>query len=282
MEKEFQENNYSILMSVYAKENPAYFDEALSSLLHQTILTDDFVLVCDGPLTEELDAIIKKYDEQYPGIFNVVRLEKNGGVGRAVMIGLPRCKNELIMRADSDDISLPHRAEIEIKILEEGGYDVCSSTVSTFTVSPDKIEGERKLPSTHEEIVKFAKLRSPFNQPSAIFRKSKALEVGGYQPYRFGEDYDLWVRMLIGGAKGFNIEESLVLMRMDSNTYKGRKNKEAYRCRIKTGKYMRKQKFISLFAYWKFRLVYWFQYVTPPALNEWVYKRVLQKKSKNK
>lgn len=49
---------YSVLMSVYSKENPAWLKLAIESIQDQTLPTSDFVLVCDGPLTPELDGVI--------------------------------------------------------------------------------------------------------------------------------------------------------------------------------------------------------------------------------
>lgn len=50
--------NYSVLMSVYYKEHPDYLRQSMQSIYDQTVPTDDFVLVCDGLLTPELDAVI--------------------------------------------------------------------------------------------------------------------------------------------------------------------------------------------------------------------------------
>ena len=47
--------NYSVLMSVYIKEKPEFLRESMQSIYDQTIPTDDFVLICDGPLTKELN-----------------------------------------------------------------------------------------------------------------------------------------------------------------------------------------------------------------------------------
>ena len=80
--------DYSILMSVYCKENPAFLDEAMKSMMEQTVLTNDFVIVCDGPLSPELDAVLDRYVQLYPGIINVVRLEKNVGIGMAANISM--------------------------------------------------------------------------------------------------------------------------------------------------------------------------------------------------
>ena len=53
-------------------------------MMNQTILTDDFVLIEDGPLTDELELVVKEFEEAYPRIFNVVRLERNLGLGLAL------------------------------------------------------------------------------------------------------------------------------------------------------------------------------------------------------
>ena len=57
---------YSVLMSIYYKEDSTYFKQSLESILSQTVRTDDLVLVCDGPLTPELDAVIEEYVQAYP------------------------------------------------------------------------------------------------------------------------------------------------------------------------------------------------------------------------
>ena len=47
---------YSVLMSVYYKEKPEYLKQAIESIQAQTLPTDDFVLVCDGPLNDALSS----------------------------------------------------------------------------------------------------------------------------------------------------------------------------------------------------------------------------------
>ena len=51
---------YSVLMSVYSKEKPDYLKQAIESIQMQTFPTDDFVLVCDGPLNDMLDLVINE------------------------------------------------------------------------------------------------------------------------------------------------------------------------------------------------------------------------------
>ena len=87
--------SYSVLMSVYVKEKPEYLQQAIESIQNQTVSTNDFVLVCDGPLTFELDAVIRTKQEVMGSTLNVVRLEKNSGLGNALNEGIKHCKTKL-------------------------------------------------------------------------------------------------------------------------------------------------------------------------------------------
>ena len=95
------DNNYSVLMSVYNKEKPEYLRESMQSIYDQSVPTDDFVLVCDGPLNEGLDRVIAEMSGQFGGRLSVHRLEKNCGLGNALNFGLKFCRNELVARMDS-------------------------------------------------------------------------------------------------------------------------------------------------------------------------------------
>ena len=107
---------YSVLMSVYHKEKPEYLRQAIESIQAQTLPTDDFVLVCDGPLNDALDEVIIKKQQEMGTTLNVVRLAKNGGLGNALNEGIKHCKNELVARMDSDDIAYTNRCEKQIAV----------------------------------------------------------------------------------------------------------------------------------------------------------------------
>ena len=85
------EKKYSVLMSVYHKENPTWFDESIKSMFEQTIKPNEFVLVEDGPLTKELYDVVEKYKTKYPKEFKVVAIEKNVGLGPALKKGVEEC-----------------------------------------------------------------------------------------------------------------------------------------------------------------------------------------------
>ena len=83
---------YSVLMSVYGKENSVWFKKAAESMLNQTAPPDEFVLICDGPLTEELETAVEELDRSYPGMFQILRLKENVGLGEALRQGILLCQ----------------------------------------------------------------------------------------------------------------------------------------------------------------------------------------------
>ncbi len=215
--------SYSVLMSVYYKEKPRFLKESIDSMLEQTVLTNDFVLVCDGPLTPELDAVIAEYEQNYPNLFQMIRLEQNMGLGRALNIGMEYCTNDLIARMDSDDIALPDRCEKQLNFFAaHPELDIASGSVAEFSTTPDEIQSVRALPQTQEEIKHFIGKRNPINHPCVMYRKKSVLSAGGYQHFPLFEDYYLWARMFLNGAVFYNLPDTLVYMRAGSGMYQRR------------------------------------------------------------
>lgn len=268
--------NYSVLMSVYKKEMPSNLKEALESIFHQTLKSNDVVVVCDGELNQELNEVLDIFKNSYPEL-NIIRKSENTGLGDSLAIGLLHCKNNIIMRADSDDISLLDRAEVEIEFMHNNNLDIVSSNVDLFSESVDKIIGSRIVPLSHKEIVSFSKSRSPFNHPAVMFKKNIVLRAGNYRNLRNKQDYDLWVRCIQVGAKCSNINKSLVYMRTCDDLVNRRRSKTAYQCSKEIFKYMKETKYISKGRYWLNRFIYAAQYYSPKFISVFVY-RLLHKK----
>ena len=183
--------NYSILQSVYKSDNPEYLRLSIKSMLAQTMLSDDYVIVEDGPLTEELESVIVHLEQSHPEI-SVVRLENNVGLGKALNAGLVVCRNELVARMDSDDISVPDRCERLVSCFEsDPTLDIVGSHVREFVGTPENVVGERRVPVDDESIHQYLRRRDPFNHPAVMFRKSKVLACGSYGDYRKNQDTDL-------------------------------------------------------------------------------------------
>lgn len=216
-----EKTNYSVLMSVYYKEKPEYLRESMASIYDQTVSTNDFVLVCDGPLSDALEEVIVEMQELFEKHLHVVRLEKNSGLGNALNYGLDFCKNELVARMDSDDIAFMDRCENQLKCFESmSNLAIASGTILEFENSIEEITGKRQVPLSHTEICKFSRKRNPFNHPAVMFKKSEVKEAGGYsEEYPLFEDYYLWVRMLRNGSKGLNLATPVLYMRTPADMY---------------------------------------------------------------
>lgn len=225
---------YSVLMSLYIKENPVYLRESIESMLNQTILPDEIIIVKDGPLTEELDNVLNNYQKNYPEIIKIIVSKKNIGLGQALNLGLEYCSNELVARMDTDDISLSERCEEQINAFKEDKDLVILGTMVDEFNDPGTVISTRIVPITHNDIYQFGKRRSPFNHPSVMYKRSKVLECGGYSNLRRNQDVDLFGRMLFMGHKSSNIEKSLVLFRSNNDLSRRRKSWENTKSYIMT------------------------------------------------
>ncbi len=215
---------YSVLMTVYGKDNPAYFSLALHSMLVQTYPADEIIIVKDGPIPAPLQQVI---DEALTDGAPIVPVEllQNQGLGLALNAGLGVAKNELIARMDADDYSLPQRCEKQVKEFEKNPQlDIVGCPVLEFVGDIHHIVGKREVPLTNSQIYAFAKRRDPFNHPTVMYRRSAVLKAGGYSSYRKNQDTDLWIKMLSQRATCLNLAEPLVYFRFDKNTYQKRKS----------------------------------------------------------
>ena len=271
-------NKYSVLMSVYAKEKPEYLRCAVDSMLDQTVSADEIVIVKDGPLTEELDSIIAEYQEKYPDLFSVVVSEKNIGLGNALNLGLSKCRNELVARMDTDDISKPDRCEKQLRAFEENDLlDLIGSSVDEFYSDPGEIVSRRVVPTEHKDIYEFAKRRSAFNHPTVMYKKTKVMQVGGYSDLRRNQDVDLFGRMLFSGCIAANIEESLLYFRSNNDLAKRRRSWENTKSYIDTIGRLWKMGYSSFGDYLMVAVAQTGMFLMPIKLQHWVYKKFLRK-----
>lgn len=267
---------YSVLMSVYIKENSEFLKEALDSMLNQTILTNDLVLVCDGPLTIELEEVINQYKKQFPDIINIIKLKENMGLGVALNTGLKYCKNELVARMDTDDISLPNRCELQLsKFKNNKELALLSGKILEFQSDSEIITGSRVVPLLNDEIIQFSRKRNPFNHPAVMFRKSIVEEVGGYdEKYHLFEDYYLWVRILKAKYIGENIEKPLLLMRTPPDLYLRRGGYSYAKDLLKFNDWMRSIGWISNFDYVLSALPHAIVCILPNFIRKFIYQKL--------
>ncbi|MDQ0254463.1 glycosyltransferase involved in cell wall biosynthesis [Evansella vedderi] len=269
---------YSVLMSVYHKEKPEYLKDSIISMSNQTIPPDEIVLVKDGPLTKELDTVIEEFLSN--DLLKVISLTENVGLGKALNIGLSKCRNELIARMDTDDISVNNRCEKQLEVFSKNdSLSVVGTAVAEFIGETDNIIAYKEVKTTYREILNNIKFRNPINHPSVMFKKSDVLSVGSYKHLDLNEDYYLWLRMVQQGFVLQNINEPLVMMRITDETYLRRGGWNYFITQKKLFDFMLKNGLINILEYTYNNLVRLIMRVLiPNRLRKILYLKVLRKK----
>ena len=269
---------FSVLMSLYVKEKPEYFRTALESVLNQTVMPSEIVIVKDGPLTEDLEAELKCFMEKDPNLYVIVPLETNRGLGLALAEGMLHCSNELVARMDTDDVCVPNRFELQLEEFENNPtLDICGGYIEEFEDDVNVIVAKRTVPLTHEEIVKYQRKRDGFNHVSVMFKKSAVLKAGNYQSCLLMEDTLLWVNMFQSGAIGKNLDQTLVLVRIGKEMYERRGGLSYFRKYKEGRKRILKTKYISLVDYYVSIIVQFIVALLPNKLRGWLFRKVLHR-----
>lgn len=206
---------FSILSSIYHKENPQHFNKCMESIwVKQTIKPNEMVLVKDGMLTPELDQAINNWKERLDNSLKVITLPHNVGLGKALNEGLKHCSYEWIFRMDTDDICVKDRFEKQLEyIAEHPSVVLLGGQIEEFNTIPEKTTAKRFVPMTQQNIILFAQKRSPFNHPTIAYKKSIIEKLGGYQHHLLMEDYNLWIRLLAKQYEVANLPDTLLYMR---------------------------------------------------------------------
>lgn len=210
---------FSVLMSIYKNEQPEFLKMALNSILDQTLIPSEIVIVEDGPLTKSLYEVLDEYSKKFQ-IIKRVPFEKNRGLGLALRDGILACSNEWIARMDTDDISMPNRFECQFNYLSlHSDVALLGTWIKEFSKDSKHPETKTKLPCSHDDICSFAKKRNPFRHVTVVYKKSAVLDSGNYRDFLWFEDYDLFLRMIMKGYQVANIPEYLVMVRADSDMF---------------------------------------------------------------
>ena len=272
---------YSVLMSVYSKVKPEELVLSVSSIVNQTVQPDEFIIVWDGPVGDELKDVVKKYSDENPEMFTLIQLPENHGLAYALNVGIKASRNELIARMDADDIALPERCELQLKEFEKNpNLALVGAITRRFTHSPeDAVNLVQKRPVTMEEIRENLRRNNPFAHPLVMYRKSAVLACGGYDDQLIRrQDYDLFSKMIYQGYECMNIDKVLLLFREDENFMQRNRNKESSDMRIEVQKRVLKRGQCSLTDF----LYIWFMIRVAQILPQNIYKYVFTKIKKSK
>lgn len=270
--------DYSVLMQVYNKVPPEQLEQAVRSMLGQSHAPVDFVLICDGELTEVQEDVISAIIKDYPEKMNIQRFSEHITVGAGSNHGMKHCKCELIARMDADDIAMPERCAVQVaEFAAHPELDIVGGYIAEFKEGEEQNALLREVPLEHEEIVKYARRRAPFNNVTVMMKKAAAQAAGGYRDLTRAEDYDLYCRMLMNGAKGRNLPQVMVRCRVSEDGYERRKGWEHAKSLISVRRDLYKMGFTGLLDFLIMSAIHIAVFLMPASFTNWLYSRHLRK-----
>lgn len=205
-------------MSTYAADDAEHLLLAGRSMIEQTLLPDEIVLVCDGVLTEDLLAALKtlEIEARAKGIvWKQVDLPENRGLARALNAGIAELTSDWVARMDADDYALPQRLEKQVNYLKNNpDTEVLFTAQAEFYTSHETVDALKVVPTEHDDIVSLLRWRNIISHPTVVYSRKRLFEAGGYRAVPYLEDYDLYMRMLEKGATFGALEEPMVHVRV--------------------------------------------------------------------
>ena len=216
--------NVSVLMAAYNGDNISHFRQALASVINQDFSgTMEIIVSFDGPVDKEFENIVKNQIHNPKNIpILVVQNITNKGPANARNRAFDACSGEFVAIADADDVSEPSRISLQSKMILENNLDVLGSNYSEIGEAGEHFN-EKYMPQTHRQILNACPFVSPIANPTAFFKRATLEEFKFDETLRFGEDYSLWIRLLLAGKTFGNHPESLVRFRRSQNFYNKRK-----------------------------------------------------------
>lgn len=212
-----QKPKVSIIMSVYNGEE--YLEGAIESILNQSMKDFEFILINDGS-EDSSGKIMKKYAVQDSRIIFID--QKNSGLAEALNKGIKIASGKYIARQDADDMSLPERLKKQVNLLDSrNDVGICATNVwfagrdGTPVYSfecPDMASFNKNLK------LRLLEGRYFITHGSVMIRKTVLQNLNQIYRFRYGQDYDLWLR-LAGKTTFYIIEDPLyIYRRIDKNT----------------------------------------------------------------
>ena len=261
-----------------------YVSQCMKSVVRQTVAPAEILFVCDHDTPEALKAVIRECVEpkRIPYSFvDCTDITRRGGqLGAVLARGVQMCSCDLVARMDADDIAPFYRCELQLNAFaSDSELSLVGGAAAEFTDAIKDIYSYRRMPLDHESILKFARLRNPFNHSSVMFRRSAVLAVGNYDSVLYGcEDYDLWYRLLAAGYRVVNLPHVLLYSRVGSDLLHRRQNPLNTSSAFKLKKKMLKSGFISFGEYYLSGAAILFLRYAPRTLVKAFYRHFLRQR----
>ena len=214
------EPRVSVLLPIY--NGARFLGATLDSVLAQTLPDFELIAVDDGSTDKSAD-ILAEFSKRDSRI-KVVRKE-NSGISETLNEGLRWARAAFVARIDSDDLMFPHRIEQQTAFLQASPeIAFCSSAVSLIDGQGNTFGESRLPPATKGELQEMIERRVPisFTHPAVMYRRGAVIAAGGYNKiYEPCEDLELFSRLILRGAIGLVIPETLTAYRVHGTSISG-------------------------------------------------------------
>lgn len=199
----------SVVLPVY--NAGIYLREAIKSVLNQTFLDYELIIINDGSTDCSEEIVFEFTDSRIKYIKNEVNLK----LIETLNLGFFIARGKYICRLDADDIMVPNRLEKQFHFLESNpNYILVGSFVKIIkedTVTSEII-GYKK---NHDDLKFEMCFHNPIIHPSVMLRVNPHLKnlVLFNKKFIHAEDYELWSRLIHYGMF-YNLEEPLTYYRV--------------------------------------------------------------------
>lgn len=199
----------TVLMPAYNAGK--YIGEAISSVLSQTFIDFELLIINDGSTDNTLEVINSFHDRRI-----VVISQENKGVSAALNLGLEHARATYIARFDADDICLPDRLKVQYQFITNyPGYSIIGSAAEYMDADGHYIFTHHPEGHLNEEIQQLQYTICPFIHSSVFYKKDAVVKSGGYNEHAYTyEDHFLWVNLL-RNEKACNLSQALIKVRLN-------------------------------------------------------------------
>ncbi len=134
----------SVVLALYNGEK--YIKEQIESILHQTVPVQEIV-ICDDCSTDASDSIVNELIKvSQPVNIRLIKNQENLGYIRNFYEGISESKGDYIFLADQDDIWMPDKVEVMIRVMKESKVSLSCSNFSIIDKDGKEIVGEYLIP----------------------------------------------------------------------------------------------------------------------------------------
>ncbi len=213
--------DFSVIISVYDGIEVQLYKKSLLSILNQTYLPKEVILVLDGVKKKQLIDETIKFKNKFKRV-KIINNSKNVGIAKSYNRAIKYLKTDLVAIQDSDDLSLSGRFKAQYDYLHQNkNISVIGTSVYEYDLDTGK-KLKKLNPISFEEIKKNMRFRNPINHPTVMFRKGDVKKCGGYKNLNRMEDYHLWIRMISFGYLINNLKIPFVIMHVKKDFYQRR------------------------------------------------------------